>query len=32
MALNEREPIIEAPMATSSDTFSFTDHSVYMSG
>jgi len=28
MALKEREPIIEAPMATSSDTFSFTDHSV----
>jgi len=32
MAQNARAPDMDAPMATSSDTFSFTDHSAYRSG
>ena len=32
IAQKARAPTIEAPSATSSETFSFTDHSVYRSG
>ena len=32
IAQNAREPAIAAPRLTSSETFSFTDHSAYISG